>query len=174
MPHSLKYESDGAPGILEISEVLKNSANRDTDLITFFKAQLVFWLLAAGDGHAKNFSLRILPKGRYHLTPLYDVLSYWPIIGRGSNKWPLQKVRMAMALRGKNKHYLLTEIKRRHFIEAATHAGIGKETERLVEEIVERTPHVLDEVQKTLPKGFPTEIGDPIFSGVREQVAKLH
>ena len=174
VPHSLKYESDGGPGILEISEVLRNSTDRDADLNVFFKAQVLFWLLAAGDGHAKNFSLRILPQGRYHLTPLYDVLSYWPIVGRGVNKWPLQRVRMAMAVRGRNRHYLLTEIKRRHFIETAARAGIGKEAgERLVEEIAERTPQVIDEVQQSLPKGFPSDIADPIFTGLRRQAAHL-
>lgn len=43
-------------------------------------------MLAATDGHAKNFSLRILSQGRYQLTPLYDVLSIWPVMGEASNK----------------------------------------------------------------------------------------
>lgn len=173
IPHTLKYERDGGPGILEIADVLKNSANRDVDLDVFLKAQLLFWMLAAGDGHAKNFSLRILPQGRYHLTPLYDVLSYWPIIGHGQNKLPLQKARLAMAIRGKNKHYMLTEIQRKHFNETAARSGIGS-AERLIEDILARTPAVIEAVQKSIPRGFPAEILDPILSGLSGQARKIH
>ena len=38
------------------------------------KAQIVFYLLAATDGHAKNFSITHLPNNKYKLTPLYDAL----------------------------------------------------------------------------------------------------
>ena len=31
-------------------------------------AQLLFWMMAATDGHAKNFSIRLLAQGRYRLT----------------------------------------------------------------------------------------------------------
>ncbi len=48
--------------------------------------QIIFWMMAATDGHAKNFSISIGPQGRYHLTPNYDVLSAWPVIGHGNNQ----------------------------------------------------------------------------------------
>ena len=48
---------------------------RGEDGRNFLCAQLLFWLLAAIDGHAKNFSLFVLQGGRYRMTPLYDVLS---------------------------------------------------------------------------------------------------
>ena len=54
---------------------------RGEDGRNFLCAQLLFWLLAAIDGHAKNFSLFVLQGGRYRMTPLYDVLSAWPLIG---------------------------------------------------------------------------------------------
>jgi serine/threonine protein kinase HipA of HipAB toxin-antitoxin module len=44
--------------------------------------------------HAKNFSIRLLPAGRYALTPLYDVMSIWPIEAARTNilfitpSWP--------------------------------------------------------------------------------------
>lgn len=65
---------------------LANSDRRDTDLRTLLQAQLLFWLLAATDGHAKNFSIHLLPQAHYQLTPLYDVLSAWPVIGKGANR----------------------------------------------------------------------------------------
>ena len=43
-------------------------------------------MLCATDGHAKNFSLFIRPGGRYQLTPLYDVLSAYPVLGEGPSK----------------------------------------------------------------------------------------
>ncbi|MGA2843592.1 MAG: HipA domain-containing protein [Steroidobacteraceae bacterium] len=38
-------------------EILEGSQSRDTDRENFVLAQLAFWLLAATDGHAKNFSI---------------------------------------------------------------------------------------------------------------------
>jgi len=130
-------------------------------------------MLAAGDGHAKNFSLRILPESRYQLTPLYDVLSYWPIVGRGPNKMPLQNVRMAMAALGKNKHYFLNEIQRRHFNCTAERSGIGKTAEPIIGNILAKTPRVVDAIQRELPKGFPQNVLDPILAGLTESARKL-
>jgi serine/threonine-protein kinase HipA len=172
IPSSLKYERDGGPGILEIAGILRNSANRDIDLITLLKSQIVFWLLAAGDGHAKNFSLRMLAGGRFTLTPLYDVLSYWPIIGTGPDKYPYQKARLAMALRGKNKHYALSEIHRRHFNETAAKMGVG-DAEGSIQDIVTRTPHVLHQLGDELPKSFPKSISEPILSGLKTSAESL-
>jgi len=42
---------------------LTSSDSRDADLATLLKAQLLFWMLAATDGHAKNFSIHLLPRG---------------------------------------------------------------------------------------------------------------
>jgi HipA-like C-terminal domain len=53
------------------------------DRRAFVKAQLAFWMLCATDGHAKNFSIFHRPQGAFQLTPLYDVLSAWPVIGHG-------------------------------------------------------------------------------------------
>ena len=104
----------------------RNSVDRDQDLECLLKAQLLFWMLAATDGHAKNFSIRILSQGRFQLTPLYDVLSIWPIMGEGPNKISWHNARLAMSVRGKNKHYLLKDIQRRHFNDMAAQCGLGE------------------------------------------------
>jgi serine/threonine-protein kinase HipA len=67
-----KYQADGGPGISRIMEILLGSEQAEQDRLNFFKTQLVFWLLAATDGHAKNFSIFHLPGSRYQATPLYD------------------------------------------------------------------------------------------------------
>ena len=56
-----KYESDGGPGIEAIMEVLSGSTRAAQDRRDFFMTQMIFWLLAATDGHAKNFSIAHCP-----------------------------------------------------------------------------------------------------------------
>ena len=87
-PAGAKYESDGGPGIETIMGILANSADAARDRMNFFVTQLVFWVLAAIDGHAKNFSIAHLPGNTYRSTPLYDVLSAHPIIGTRRNQLP--------------------------------------------------------------------------------------
>ncbi|KAI1696512.1 serine/threonine-protein kinase toxin HipA [Ditylenchus destructor] len=62
----------------------------------FFTTQLLFWMLCATDGHAKNFSLFLRPGGGYQLTPLYDVLSAYPVLGTGPASISPHKVKLAM------------------------------------------------------------------------------
>ena len=59
-PWHRKYQADGGPGLIEIARILRGSTESQQDLRTVFRAQLLFWMLAATDGHAKNFSIRIL------------------------------------------------------------------------------------------------------------------
>ncbi|WP_234886263.1 HipA domain-containing protein, partial [Glaesserella parasuis] len=66
-----------------------------------FLFQFLFWLLAAIDGHAKNFSLAIEKQGRYHLSPVYDVLSAYPMLG--GKGWHHSELQMAMSLRSTQK-----------------------------------------------------------------------
>jgi serine/threonine-protein kinase HipA len=54
-----KYEADGGPGIEQLAQVLTGSQNARADLHTLLASQVVFWLLAATDGHAKNLGIRI-------------------------------------------------------------------------------------------------------------------
>lgn len=77
-----------------------------------------------GDGHAKNFSLFVLPGGRYRMTPLYDVLSAWPLIGTGAHNLQYKKTKLAMAVRSKAAHYKLSEIQRRHWQALAQRSGV--------------------------------------------------
>src|SRR6266853_1762822 len=85
LPHTLRYEADGGPSIPEALGLLANSEHPVRDQTNFVLAQLAFWLLGATDWHGKNFSLHHRTGGTYGMTPLYDVLSAWPIIGHGKN-----------------------------------------------------------------------------------------
>lgn len=169
---AMKYEADGGPGMRDILRVLDASSQATADKRTFMKAQLLFWMLAATDGHAKNFSIYLERGGGYRLTPLYDVLSAWPIIGRGANQLPRQKARLAMAVRSKNAHWKLGEIMPRHWDAAARLAGLGT-AQALCDELVDGLPGVLAQVESQLPHGFPAHVADSIFSGLRSSAALL-
>src|SRR2546422_10977622 len=108
-PPALKYESDGGPGIERIMELLLGSERAAEDRRDFMRTQLVFWLLAAIDGHAKNFSIFLQAGGAFRLTPRYDILSAHPMLGHGRGKLSRHKIRMAMAVRGQNRHYRVQE-----------------------------------------------------------------
>ncbi len=99
VPPALKYESDGGPGFSQIMELLLGSTDSLADRRLFMTANLVFWLLGAIDGHAKIFSIFLLPGGDFKLTPLYDVISAFPLVA--NKQLEQRRLRMAMALMGK-------------------------------------------------------------------------
>ncbi|MDO8449135.1 MAG: type II toxin-antitoxin system HipA family toxin [Rhodoferax sp.] len=169
----IKYEADGGPGMDRILDLLASSGERERDRVNFFRAQLLFWLLCAPDGHAKNFSLHLAPRGAFSMTPLYDVLSAYPMLGKGANQINPFKVKLAMAVRGKNPHWKMRDVLRRHWNESARRNGIGDSAEAIIAELVEKTPHVIEQVARTLPKQFPAHVADSIFSGLQDAAERL-
>jgi serine/threonine-protein kinase HipA len=165
-PAANKYENNGGPGMVAIAELLAQSSE-PSDLTTFFKAQVLFWMLRATDGHAKNFSLFLNPGGRFKLTPLYDVLSVWPMVGCGTGQWHEKKLTMAMAWYGtKNRTYKPLQIQRRHLTRTAHRVGLGGIAEDVLDELVVMTPTVIEAVQAELPVGFPAELADAVLRGL--------
>jgi serine/threonine-protein kinase HipA len=168
----LKYESDGGPGIKTCLKLLANSAAPREDREVFFRAKVLFWLLAAIDGHAKNFSLQILRKGRFRLAPLYDVLSAYPLFGKGQGKMAPQEAKMAMAAWGKNKHYRWQKIVRRHWVQVARDCGIANPDEHL-DFLKNRAPDAVKAVGVRLPDRFPKSVADAIFEGLLGCASRL-
>ena len=169
-----KYESDGGPGIEAIMRFLLGSDDAGHDRETFMRSHILFWLLAASDGHAKNYSVAILPGGGYRLTPLYDIMSCYPLMGgRGLAR---QDIRMAMALSaaGKGKKYDWNTIYPRHFIRTAKKCGFSEvRMAALLKAFYEQTPNVLAQAKRQLPEGFPQHISEAIFSGIRHAAQRL-
>ena len=130
-------------------------------------------MLAATDGHAKNLSIRLLPQGRYRLTPLYDVLSAWPVAGSRGNQLHPKKIKLAMALRGVSKHYGILEIQRRHFNQTAQQCGLGTNMEAIITEVIAKTPLVIDAVGAKLPDGFPERLFESVTGGLRKAAAEM-
>jgi serine/threonine-protein kinase HipA len=169
-----KYQSDGGPGIERIMHLLLGSDKAEEDRRNFFKTQLIFWMLIATDGHAKNFSIALLTAGRYRATPLYDVLSAHPIIGTGRNKLQPRDAKLAMAIRGSTNYYEVYRIQRRHWTAMARRVNLGARTaEELIVELAEQTPTVVQEAYRRLPDSFPQDLADSILQGMLRQLDRL-
>ncbi len=173
-PSSAKYEKDHGPGILEIARVLRVSETPERDVALFLRAQILFWMLAATDGHAKNFSIYLHAGGSFKLTPVYDVLSAWPIVGTAANKLDYQKLRMAMAWHGDaNRHYRLRDVQRRHLIETARRCGYGERIEIELQELVQQVPLAIAAARRQLPAGFPMDVFATISEGLQRIARKI-
>jgi serine/threonine-protein kinase HipA len=170
-PPTLKYESDGGPGIIKVLKLLKGSDDPEHDLRIFLKAQIVFWLLRATDGHAKNFSIFLSPGGRFRLTPLYDVMSAQPYVDRG--RISKNKMKFAMAV-GTNRHYPINSIAPRNFIQTGEAAGTPASlTQSMMEELLAHIPIAIERTWSELPSLFPREIAESIRKAVLRRLDQI-
>ncbi len=168
VPPDRKYEFDGGPGMGDALKLLSGSASPDADREQFLLAHLAFWLLAATDGHAKNFSVFLNAGDSYRMTPLYDVLSAWPIIGHGANSLSPQKARLAMGLRAKSIHYGLRDIRARHYREMAEKSGVPTVWDKM-QALIRNVPQSLEVVEERLASDFPRILWERISNGMLSQ-----
>lgn len=163
-----KYESDGGPGMVSIlGQLRKSDAPRD-DQVQFTKAQYVFWLIGATDGHAKNFSVSLRPGGSFRLTPFYDVISAQPHLDDGHLR--RKEYRLAMAV-GDSRHYRIFDICKRHFVETGSQAGIPSGTvEGALEEIRELAVSAMEQAANELPSDFPEELVNSVAHGMKRRL----
>lgn len=166
-PSHLKYEKDGGPGMKDILRILSQSAAPTRDTSLFALSQLVFWFLAATDGHAKNFSVFLQRQG-YELTPFYDVISAWPVIGKKARQLQPQKVKMAMAMRtGKRGHYNWDEIQPRHFRELARTLPDPELWSKMLD-TARSVPAAIAAVEKLCP----TDLKESVWTHITDGLAK--
>jgi serine/threonine-protein kinase HipA len=171
VPPNLKYESDGGPGIRAIAELLKGSDTPANDLRILFKAQLVFWLLGATDGHAKNFSIRLASRGRFSLAPLYDIMSAQPNLD--AKQIRKNQMKLAMAV-GKRRHYAIDSIAMRHFEQTAEVCGYpSEELAAIIHELRDMVPAAIDATVRQLPAHFPQSLVSSIIDGISRRLELL-
>lgn len=171
VPPTRKYQSEGGPGLVQILDVLKGGDQPTVDRATVLKAQMFFWLIGATDGHAKNFSIFLAPGGHYHLTPLYDVLTAQPSFDRG--QVDRRQMKLAMSV-GTSRHYRISEIKGRHFVQTGKAAGLAESVVlSSIEEMAEVAPRALQNVEGALPDEFPMALHASVKKGVRERLDLL-
>lgn len=171
IPPTLKYENEGGPGIRAILNLFKGSDTPEDDQRQFLKAVIVFWLLGATDGHAKNFSVFLSPGGRFRMTPLYDVISAQPSLDAGQVRRNQMKLAMAV---GNSRHYAIHTIMPRHFIQSAAQVGVSAAMlEQIFEDIYIQASKAIEQVRRALPMDFPGAISTSIIDGFNARLERL-
>jgi serine/threonine-protein kinase HipA len=170
-PSTKKYQRDGGPTVLDILGRLKESDYPNEDRLEFFRAQMVFWLIGATDGHAKNFSIQHRPGNGFVMAPIYDVLSAQPIVDAG--KISRNKYKLAMSV-GENNHYRIGEIACRHFNESADKAGLPKGTvAQLCSELEAMIPGAVNSVAALADDTVAAALIESITNGMTARLETL-
>ncbi|HEY7905421.1 MAG TPA: type II toxin-antitoxin system HipA family toxin [Wenzhouxiangella sp.] len=170
IPSTLKYNNEGGPGIEQCLSLLSGSDYAEEDRLAFFKAQLVFWLIAATDGHAKNFSIFLMRGGRFRMTPLYDVMSAQPNYAQGQMR--RKDLKLAMAV-GNSRHYVTHEIMPRHFFQNAKAGGMQAElVMKLFCDLEQSASPAIERAVRAMPDDFPVEVYEPICELMRANLAR--
>lgn len=171
VPSVRKCNNDGGPGIRECLGLLSGSDYAEEDRLSFLKAQIVFWLIGATDGHAKNFSLFLTPGGRYRMTPLYDIMSLQP--NYAAKQLRRKEFRLAMAV-GDNRDYAVEKILPVHFLQEAKSAGIDQSQVRdLFGDLANSAEGAFERTTTNMPDGFPQHIAEAIGAGLRKRSARI-
>jgi len=170
-PPSQKYQMDGGPSIADSMQLLGGSDRPNEDRLAFFKAQVLFWLLGATDGHAKNFSIVLRPGGGFGMTPLYDVLTAQKAVDDGQIRH--NRMRLAMSI-GDQNHYRINEVVRRHFIETAKAVGFGEGLANdIIATVLNQLEEAIDRTDAAMPGGFPDQLLNCLFDGLRSRAKSL-
>ncbi|WP_204248126.1 type II toxin-antitoxin system HipA family toxin [Kiloniella spongiae] len=171
VPPTGKYQNEGGPGIVEIMKNLRGSDEPMQDRMDFFKANVLFWLIGATDGHAKNFSIALMPEGRFCLTPFYDVLTVQPTFDQ--KQIQQKNFRLAMSF-GKSNHYRVGDICARHIYETAAASGLSKElVQEIFQDISETADEAIEAVFKILPSDFPRDLTNSICTALKQRLSEL-
>ena len=170
VPPTKKYQNEGGPGVAAIADLLRGSDTPIEDIAALYKAQLLFWLIGATDGHAKNFSIFLKPGGGFSLTPLYDILTVQPSVDRRELR--LNHFKLAMAA-GNHAHYRVRDIHGRHFVESGRSIGLSLEVIRNAFQSI----HIsFEEAFRTVERSIPKDafyIHQSVLGAARERLRRL-
>lgn len=165
-----KYQQHGGPSMTDCLIFLRQSDDPIGDQIRFLKAQLFNWMIAAVDGHAKNYSIFLEGDG-FRLAPLYDIISAAPAHIRKAFRH--KDLQMAMSV-GRRGHYRLDQIAPRHFEETAARAQVPLHVRhRAMTELAEQAPAAFDRVLANLPATCPIALATEILDYARPRLALL-
>jgi serine/threonine-protein kinase HipA len=176
VPPSRKYQStveghENGPGIVDIMKLLQGSDTPTEDRAAFFRAQIIFWLIGATDGHAKNFSIFLRPGGGFRLTPFYDVLTAQPAFDKG--QIPRKAFRLAMFV-GHSRKYRVLEIAGRHFVEIGRKAGLGPTViGQLIDDVLKRAAEAPAKALARMPDDFERSIHASVAAAVEKRLPLL-
>ncbi|WP_105496243.1 HipA N-terminal domain-containing protein [Escherichia coli] len=136
----------------------------------FMKFQVFQWLIGATDGHAKNFSVFIQAGGSYRLTPFYDIISAFPVLG--GTGIHISDLKLAMGLNAsKGKKTAIDKIYPRHFLATAKVLKFPEvQMHEILSDFARMIPAALDNVKTSLPTDFP----ENVVTAVETNVLRLH
>jgi serine/threonine-protein kinase HipA len=101
-------------------------------------------------------------------------MSAYPVLGHGANMLSSNKVKMAMAVSGTERHYHWNTILPRHLVETGFRCGLPKELcIKIIKDIAEVTPAVIKEIEKILLTKFPSGVAQTILEGLTYKVKQL-
>ncbi len=170
-PPSQKYQTDGGPDMTQCMNLLKSSNHPTADQSDFLKAQILFWLLGATDGHAKNYSIFLQPGG-FAMTPFYDILSAQKAVDEG--QITSKHMKLALSI-GNQKHYRINDIAIRHFLQSAKAADFGiAYAERILTNVQSNIDPAIEKTLQALPKDFPASLSDSLINGIHHRQNSLH
>jgi len=116
-----KYENEGGPSAREILELIRRESSKpDEDVLRFVDAQIVNYLIAGTDAHAKNYGFLLAGGRQVRLSRLYDVSSSLPY----PNDIQPKKARLAMKVGGS---YKLWKIGPHQWEKAAVEWGLDRD-----------------------------------------------
>jgi serine/threonine-protein kinase HipA len=171
IPSSRKYQNQQGPSAVDIMTLLKESDEPLKDQATFFKSQIIFWLIGATDGHGKNFSVFLRPGGRFELTPFYDVLSAQPAFD--AKRIPHNKYKLAMSV-GASRHYKIFDIHGRHFVETAKEAGLGPTIiKQVLDEVFREALPAAERALGLMPQDFHADIHNSVVNAMTGRLRQL-
>jgi serine/threonine-protein kinase HipA len=135
--------------------------------------QVLFWLLAATDDHAKNFSLFIAADGGYRLVTFYDILCTKRVIkGKGLN---ISDAKLALSLKAtQGKKNQIKQISLRYFIKTAK--SLAFDTAIMMEimlDFANMAEVLVVKVKVQLPDDFPAHIRDSILNDLINLVKRI-
>ncbi|HEY2357201.1 MAG TPA: type II toxin-antitoxin system HipA family toxin [Phenylobacterium sp.] len=170
-PSGRKYQSMHGPGVVDLLTRLQESDEPLSDQAQVLKSQILFWLIGATDGHAKNFSLFLRPGGRFQLTPFYDVLSAQPAFD--AKRIPHNKYKLAMSV-GAKPHYTILDIHGRYFVETAKAAGLGSAIiRRVLDEVRADAAGAAERTRAQMSADFPDSVHASIAAAIQARLPRL-
>jgi serine/threonine-protein kinase HipA len=162
---SMKYVSQGAPGVREITTLLRNYASY-RDLEAFVDALAFNWVVVGTDAHVRNYSLLLGAGGAVHLAPLYDLASACGFSQKSSIPPGARKA--AMEIGGRR---LYGEIDRAAWEAEFRAIRYGRRGLSRVRAVVQRISVMLPVVSERVEaEGVDRAFVDGLSEGIRERV----
>jgi serine/threonine-protein kinase HipA len=147
---SLKYQSDGGPGVGDIADLLNRLPieDRDVNAERFFKALTYNVLIGGTDAHAKNYSL-VLIGSRAQVSPLYDVASAAPYDQR-------ERLRSSMKI---GDHWKMHDVNTSDWSKVGRRLGIPvNQAVDWVDELRDELPGAFERAAASLPTNARPEV----------------